>query len=83
MQAVRPKSGGFLDFALLHPGYTLSGAAVVIGENTSVAHRSIVHGPCKVGHGVFIGFNSVLFNCTVTVGDRRAYRCYSRTGSMG
>jgi hypothetical protein len=23
MQAVRPKSGGFLDFAPLHPGYTL------------------------------------------------------------
>lgn len=25
----------------------------------------IVHGPCIVGDNVFIGFNSVLFNCTV------------------
>lgn len=45
--------------------HSKSGAAVVIGENTSIAHRSIVHGPCTVGNNVFIGFNSVLFNCTV------------------
>lgn len=45
--------------------HSKSGAAVVIGENTSIAHRSIVHGPCTVGNNVFIGFNSVLFNCSV------------------
>lgn len=45
--------------------HSKSGAAVVIGERTSIAHRSIVHGPCEVGNNVFIGFNSVLFNCTV------------------
>ena len=45
--------------------HSKSGAAVVIGESTSIAHRSIVHGPCTVGNNVFIGFNSVLFNCTV------------------
>ncbi|EJM97135.1 acyltransferase family protein [Pseudomonas sp. GM74] len=38
---------------------------VVIGEFSSIAHRSIVHGPCTVGNRVFIGFNSVLFNCVV------------------
>ena len=43
--------------------HSKSGAAVNIGENTSIAHRSIVHGPCRVGDRVFIGFNSVLFNC--------------------
>ncbi len=42
-----------------------SGAAVTIGQHTSIAHRSIVHGPCMVGDRVFIGFNSVLFNCRV------------------
>jgi carbonic anhydrase/acetyltransferase-like protein (isoleucine patch superfamily) len=52
--------------------HSRAGAAVVIGENTSVAHRSIVHGPCRVGNGVFIGFNSVLFNCTL--GDGCAVR---------
>ena len=45
--------------------HSKSGAAVMIGENTSIAHRSIVHGPCTVGNNVFIGFNSVLFNCSV------------------
>lgn len=45
--------------------HSKSGAAVTIGENTSIAHRSIVHGPCTVGNNVFIGFNSVLFNCNV------------------
>ena len=45
--------------------HSKSGAAVTIGRNTSIAHRSIVHGPCTVGNNVFIGFNSVLFNCSL------------------
>jgi len=45
------------------------GGLVRIGENTSIAHRSIVHGPCVVGNNVFIGFNSVLFNCTIGDGS--------------
>lgn len=48
--------------------HSKSGAAVTIGERTSIAHRAIVHGPCEVGDGVFIGFNSVLFNCKVGAG---------------
>ena len=42
-----------------------SGRLVSIGEHTTIAHRSIVHGPCTVGSYVFVGFNSVLFNCVV------------------
>ena len=45
-----------------------SGAAVTIGERTSIAHRAIVHGPCSVGDGAFVGFNSVLFDCVVGEG---------------
>ena len=45
--------------------HSRSGAAVTVGEHTSIAYRSIVHGPCFVGNHVFIGFNSVLFNSTV------------------
>lgn len=48
--------------------HSKSGAAVTIGEHTSIAHRSIVHGPCTVGNRVFIGFNTVLFNCVVEDG---------------
>ena len=46
-----------------------AGGGVAIGRGTSIAHRSIVHGPCKVGDNVFIGFNSVLFNCEVGEGS--------------
>jgi len=45
--------------------HSKSGAKVTIGQRTSIAHRAIVHGPCTVGNGVFIGFNSVLFNCII------------------
>ncbi len=45
--------------------HSKSGAAVTIGRNTSIAHRAIIHGPCKVGDGAFIGFNSVLFHCEI------------------
>ncbi|NLU98451.1 carbonate dehydratase [Marinomonas sp. UCMA 3892] len=48
--------------------HSKSGAKVTIGQRTSIAHRAIVHGPCHVGNGVFIGFNSVLFNCTIDDG---------------
>ena len=45
--------------------HSKSGALVSIGENTTIAHRSIVHGPCTVGSFVFVGFNSVLYDCVV------------------
>jgi carbonic anhydrase/acetyltransferase-like protein (isoleucine patch superfamily) len=45
--------------------HSRAGRLVSIGENTTIAHRSIVHGPCTVGSNVFVGFNSVLFNCVV------------------
>ncbi len=45
--------------------HSKAGAHVEIGERSSIAHRSIIHGPCRVGNDVFIGFNTVLFNCDV------------------
>ncbi|MFC3053149.1 DapH/DapD/GlmU-related protein [Kordiimonas pumila] len=45
--------------------HSKAGAQVIVGERTSIAHRSIIHGPCVVGNDVFIGFNSVLFNTNV------------------
>ena len=56
--------------------HSKSGARVEIGENTSIAHRSIVHGPCIVENNVLIGFNSVLFNCVVHT------RCVVRHNSV-
>ena len=48
--------------------HSKSGAAVTIGERTSIAHQVIVHGPCTVGDDVFIGFNTMLFRCDVSKG---------------
>ncbi|WP_272663932.1 MULTISPECIES: carbonate dehydratase [unclassified Providencia] len=45
--------------------HSKSGAGVQIGSHTSIAHRAIVHGPCNIATRVFIGFNSVLFNCKI------------------
>jgi carbonic anhydrase/acetyltransferase-like protein (isoleucine patch superfamily) len=49
--------------------HSKSGAAVIIGKRVSVAHRAIVHGPCVVGDGAFIGFNAVLYNCKLGAGS--------------
>ena len=49
--------------------HSRAGGLVDIGENTSIAHRSIIHGPCRIGARVFIGFNSVVFNCTIGEGS--------------
>ena len=45
--------------------HSKAGASVTIGERTSIAHRSIIHGPCAVGSNVFIGFNSVVFRTNI------------------
>lgn len=49
--------------------HSKAGGLVKIGMNSSIAHRSIVHGPCIVGENVFIGFNSVLFDCVIGNGS--------------
>lgn len=50
------------DNVILHG---LSGSEVVINNNTSLAHGCIVHGPCKLGHGCFVGFGAVVFDCDI------------------
>jgi carbonic anhydrase/acetyltransferase-like protein (isoleucine patch superfamily) len=55
--------------------HSKSGAAVTIGQRTSIAHRSIIHGPCTVGDDVFIGFNSVVFQSHVHDGCVVRHNC--------
>ncbi len=45
--------------------HALEHSDVVIGENSSIAHGSIIHGPCKIGKDCFIGFSSVVFNAKI------------------
>jgi carbonic anhydrase/acetyltransferase-like protein (isoleucine patch superfamily) len=66
------KDSNIQDGVVIH---SKAGAAVTIGARTSIAHRSIVHGPCKVGDDVFIGFNTVLFCTTIQNGCVIRHNC--------
>lgn len=39
--------------------------SVWIGENTSITHMALIHGPAYVGKNCFIGFRSTVFNARV------------------
>ncbi|MCL7411709.1 MAG: carbonate dehydratase [Methanosarcinaceae archaeon] len=45
--------------------HAMSNSKVVIGNSTSLAHGCIVHGPCRIGEGCFIGFGAVIFDCEI------------------
>ena len=51
-------SSNIQDRVIIH---ALGNSSVTIGKNTSLAHGCIVHGPCKIGKGCFVGFGSVIF----------------------
>ncbi len=66
------KDSNIQDGVVIH---SKSGAAVTIGERTSIAHRSIIHGPCEVGDNVFIGFNTVIFRTSIGDGCVIRHNC--------
>jgi carbonic anhydrase len=39
--------------------------SIYIGRNVSCAHGCIIHGPCKIGNHVFVGFHSIVLNAIV------------------
>lgn len=45
--------------------HCLGNSAVLIKENTSLSHGSIVHGPCVIRENCFIGFGSVVFGADI------------------
>ncbi len=45
--------------------HAIGGSGVTIGRRTSIAHSAIIHGPCQIGAGCFVGFNSVVFRATL------------------
>ncbi|EGA67945.1 carbonic anhydrase [Vibrio sinaloensis DSM 21326] len=55
--------------------HSKAGASVIVGERSSIAHRSIIHGPCEVCDDVFIGFNSVVFNAQIGQGCVIRHNC--------
>ncbi len=53
--------------------HALANASVIIGQNTSLSHGCIVHGPCAIGKECFVGFGSVIFR--VKLRDRVFIKC--------
>lgn len=41
------------------------GYAVYVGNNTSLAHGSMIHGPAWIGHNTFIGMEALVFNAKI------------------
>jgi carbon dioxide concentrating mechanism protein CcmM len=41
------------------------GFSIFIGERTSLAHDSLVHGPAWIGNDTFVGMKSLIFNAKV------------------
>jgi carbon dioxide concentrating mechanism protein CcmM len=42
--------------------------AVWIGENSSITHKALIHGPAYIGESCFIGFRSTIFNARLGKG---------------
>jgi len=45
--------------------HALGGTTVKIGDNVSLSHGCIIHGPCKIGKQCFIGFGAVIFKANL------------------
>jgi len=45
--------------------HALGGAKVTVGRRSSLGHSCIVHGPCALGEGCFVGFGAKVFDATV------------------
>ena len=45
--------------------HALGGTHVTIGRGTSLAHGCIIHGPCTLGRGCFVGFRAVVYKAAL------------------
>ncbi|MCU0861540.1 MAG: hypothetical protein MUE65_04395 [Methanomassiliicoccales archaeon] len=48
--------------------HALAGTTVEIGCRSTLAHGCIVHGPCMIGEGCFLGFGTIVFQSTLGEG---------------
>ncbi|HPN57273.1 MAG TPA: transferase, partial [Candidatus Omnitrophota bacterium] len=44
------------------------GSTVSVGPRSSLSHGCVVHGPCEIGDGSFVGFGAVVF-CSTLAGN--------------
>ncbi len=51
------ESANVQDGVIIH---CLKGGQVVVGPRCSLAHGAVIHGPCEIGEGTFVGFRAVV-----------------------
>ncbi|TCJ02047.1 carbonate dehydratase [Cytobacillus praedii] len=56
------------------------GYSIFIGNQVSIAHGALVHGPCYVGDKVFVGFNAIVYNAIVGKGSFISYNAVVTNG---
>lgn len=48
--------------------HALGGTEVTVGKRSSLAHGCVIHGPCAIGQGCFVGFRAVVYNASLADG---------------
>lgn len=54
--------------------------SIYIGDEVSIAHGALIHGPCFIGNHVFVSFKSIVYNAVVEDG---AFISYNATVTNG
>ncbi len=74
IRADEPGESGVVESVVIGPAcnvqdaviiHSLGGELVSVGARTSLAHGCVVHGPCNIGEGCFVGFRAVAFNAVL------------------
>lgn len=54
--------------------------SIFIGNEVTIAHGALVHGPCYIGNKVFVGFKSIVYNAIVEQGAFISYNAVVTNG---
>ena len=54
--------------------------SIFIGNEVTVAHGALVHGPCFIGNNVFVGFKAIVYNAMVENGSFISYNAVVTNG---
>ncbi|EPD52342.1 hypothetical protein HMPREF1210_01695 [Paenisporosarcina sp. HGH0030] len=66
---------GVILHGLLNKHYLVGNRSysIFIGNEVTIAHGSLVHGPCFIGNNVFVGFRAMVYNAIVEEGAFLSY----------
>ncbi|MGD2434107.1 carbonate dehydratase [Bacillus velezensis] len=54
--------------------------SIYIGNNVSVGHDALIHGPCYLGNHMFIGFKAIVYNAIIGKGSFVSYNAVITNG---